>query len=147
MDYGATRRRADRARLHSARSARPKRARRGLPPGAHGGIGRRNGMTICQDDRRRTAGSRMPESCSASGLARNSAAPCGVRQRTLRRVLEYLPQSTIPDSAKRPSGYRERKHRKQGRNFAPVLTADHEEIPPATARGPPRKRAQRPHFS
>ena len=43
----------------------------------------------------------FPVRCSgASSLARCLAVPCGVRQRTLRRVLEYLPQSTIRRSAR-----------------------------------------------
>ena len=39
--------------------------------------------------------------CLGHGLARCSAASCGSRQRTLRQVLEYSPQSTIRNSARR----------------------------------------------
>ena len=45
----------------------------------------------------------MPASCPAGrrGRARWPDASCGVRQRTLRQVLEYSPQSTIRNSARR----------------------------------------------
>ena len=39
--------------------------------------------------------------CLGHGLARCPAASCGSRQRTLRQVLEYSPQSTIRNSARR----------------------------------------------
>ena len=39
--------------------------------------------------------------CLGHGLARCSAVSCGSRQRTLRQVLEYSPQSTIRNSARR----------------------------------------------
>ena len=39
----------------------------------------------------------------ASALARRAAVACGKRERTLRQVLEYSPQSTIRDSARRLS--------------------------------------------
>ena len=50
-----------------------------------------------------SAGARTAGRTDVPVLARCPAAPCGVRQRTLRQVLEYSPQSTILHSARRLS--------------------------------------------
>ena len=42
----------------------------------------------------------MQHQMSSPGLARRAATPCGVRRRTLRKVLEYSPQSTIRNPAR-----------------------------------------------
>ena len=44
---------------------------------------------------------RSPARTTSDGRAAGGARPCGVRRRTLRKVLEYLPQSTIPHAARR----------------------------------------------
>ena len=46
---------------------------------------------------------RAEASSGTSGFALCPDAPCGMRRRTLRQVLEYFPQSTIQYSARRPS--------------------------------------------